>query len=207
MQSKDDLNRKVRKLVAIATGLDPQWISPADQSLDIPAPPQVWVTVRVDIFGPVGLDEVRYKNGTNNLVAETVEGARLCTASIQFYRVGALDLANRFKTRVRMSTAVEYMRANDIGYVSLGAINDVTAVESEDWEERSAVQLVFHTSVQDTIDLPTYGTFDFTIYRDDPDASYHFTVTAPGEDQAQNSLTTEDGNTLTTESSDPILFD
>jgi hypothetical protein len=209
MQSRVDLNRKIRALVAMCTGIAPAYVSPARQELDVPPAPQVWATVLVTVYGPVGMDEVRYKDSSNNLVSETVEGSRLCVASIQFYRAPANDLANKFRTRIRMSQAVEYMRANDIGFVDIGPVNDLTEVESENWEERAQLDMRFNTSVTDTLELDTYGIFPIKLYTDEPPTERDILIYGPGElggGAAENAITTESGDVLTTESGEQLGF-
>lgn len=174
-----ELNRAVRALVAMATGIPAEFVSPQDQSLDIPAAPQVWATVKVTPFGSVGQDEVKYANATSEQVTEKVEGQRLCVASINIYRTGALDYADKLKSRVRLSNAVAHMQANNIGFIGFGPVNDLTAVEDEEWEERAQVDLQFYTSVSEDVLLDTYGTFRFELNTDDPIEQRIFTVEEP----------------------------
>ena len=156
------INRKIRKVVALASGIAAVNVRPANQ--DAPLPKELWSTVLITSELATGTDAITYTEAPDDEVIETVDGMRECTASIQFFRAGAFAAAKRLRARIKLSNAIEIMQAEGIGFVSITDVRDISGVYGSTNEERAQVELVFNAIDSESLNIKTYGTFPVELH-------------------------------------------
>ncbi len=173
------LNQKLRDIVRLCTGLTGDQVRPADQVA--PAKGDAYATVLIISDVSRGMDSTTWANipdDEDKRVTETADGQRLITASIQFFRAGAVDYASKLVAAIKMSAAQELMQEHEIGLVRTGAVRNLTQVINEAWEERAQIDIDFHYISSEVAPVTTYGEFPFNI-SSGPDQTTTFEVFEP----------------------------
>lgn len=142
----------------------PENIRPANQ--DAPTSGDLFATVLVVAQNEHGFPEFQYENiasDPEDRVTETALQQSRITASVQFFRTGALDAAKKFKRRVFMSDTNELTTSYGLGFVSCSDVRNLTALVNEVSEERAQLDVVFYCINQEVINVNTYGVFPINV--------------------------------------------
>lgn len=161
-----DLNRAIRRLVELTTGIAPGLVRAANENVEVPDA-GLWATVLVTQLAPRGWDVHSWEEidaSPTLQVEETAEAERLVMASINFYRDGANDAAGRLTSRITLTDAAALMRQRGIGFVSLTPARNLTGVVFGIWEERAQLDVYFHVCTSEETAVDTYGEFPFRLY-------------------------------------------
>jgi len=132
---------KVRALVAEATGIDSSLVIPANDNG--PAPNSLYSTVLTSIVRQEGIDaeKVADNSGDDTLSDVTVQGNRIGSFSIQFFRSGAADAAMDFLLYPETSVGQIYLAEQGLTWRTHGDIRDIAAVMGSKFEERKQVDV------------------------------------------------------------------
>lgn len=160
------INDRVRTLIRELLSMPANSVRPAEQN-EAPAGDisQQLATVKLTLIEATGQDDFVRTNQSapSTNITESVEGQRLVTASINFYRGDAYTKAARLPAVLSSSTATERMKALGLGLVGTSQARNLTAIVDTNWEERGQIDVTFHITVAETTSVPTYGEFEFDV--------------------------------------------
>jgi hypothetical protein len=160
------VNTKVRELIRTLLAMPVNSVRPANQNAPTGLKTEQFATVLITEIAPTGDYDKRYTNelAPSTNVSETSIGQELFACSLQFFRGDALTKANRLYKLIGMSAGAEFMQANGLGLVRVGAVQNLTGLVDTLWEERSQINLDFHLISLETASLLSYG--EFPVYID-----------------------------------------
>lgn len=99
-----------------------------------------------------------YKKQENNIgddnVTETIQGARVVSLSIGFYRDDAMDNARKVRTAFMRQSILDMLRAANMGLVNRTEVRDLSEVLESSWEQRAQFDLTL-SAVGTDIDMIT----------------------------------------------------
>lgn len=159
--TKDDLNRQIRNVVQISTGMAKGTVRPANQVAPVIGP--LFATVLIVSDTANGNDEIKWQAvGQTNDLTETASGHRVAMASIQFFGKGAVDMATALRARLQMSAALEVMQTHGLGCGKISHVRDLSQIIKEGWEERAQIDVSFHYVGVEIATVATFGTYPIT---------------------------------------------
>lgn len=133
-----EIFQKVRPLIMMATGV-PECIL-ADPNID--APSGAYASVRVSgSMDEHGQPITRKTNAANSQVTYDVRAQIIAEVVIDFYRGEALHFARRLRGAYRRPKVSAYMFQNNFGWNRLGAVNNLSTLQSAGVEQRANVSL------------------------------------------------------------------
>lgn len=156
----------IRQLIRTALGMPENSVRAANQTgMPSGTRNEPYATVLVTSYAPIGWDQTRVTNepAPSLNIAESADGVRHVTASVQFFRQDALVRGRRLKAALSLSGSVALMQELGLALRSVGPTQDLTDVVDTLFEERCRVQLEFQVSSVETASVPTYGQFPFSI--------------------------------------------
>jgi hypothetical protein len=157
----DEINTTLRNIIRTELGLPEHYVMPANTNH--PTGDQPFATVLVTSTDSVGWDDVNIKNAESLTVTETAQGLRILTVSVQFFRTGALTLAERLRGRLQLNSAYEKFAVNGLGLLNKSAVRVLSAVPNTFWEERAQIDLSISIVAKEVNMINTYGEFPISI--------------------------------------------
>jgi hypothetical protein len=157
------LNRDFRKVVALCTGLSAEDVRPANQTVGAAGETFATVLLMQNSGTPSSQTYADIPSDPASRVTETQNTQAKFTASVQVFRKDAYALANKLRDRITLTSALQLMRSLGIGYVSSGAVRDMSMVVNQNWEERAAVDIDFYVVSTETDVITTFGQFPITV--------------------------------------------
>jgi hypothetical protein len=157
------LNRDIRKVITLCTGLAPAEVRPANQLGG--ATGDRWATVLILAQKSAG-DVHTWANVPNSptkQVTETADVHVAITVSVQFFRQGALTSANKLRDRITLTSALQLMQSLGLGFIRCSVPKDLSAVVNANWEERAVCELDFYVVSTEVENVDTFGTFPFNV--------------------------------------------
>ena len=141
---KDRIPRLTRRWVANGSGLLHKNVIPRYLFDKAPKAPYATVFVRMSQEYGTGFDEQH--DIMNDLEECThVDIYRVGTisykASVQWYRDGAIGMAERFETWATSQDSLDFLQEQYLALESLGSIMDMSEEISKDWEERAIMDV------------------------------------------------------------------
>lgn len=181
------LNKSIRQIVRLLLGEPEGFVRPANQPAAAEKADESFATVQVLAITTDGIDRVKQANelAPSNNIAETIEGMRRVTVSVQFFRGDAYSQAARLQSLMRSSYAGDLLQSAGLGLIRANDAKDMTAVSSTSYESRAAIQIEFYLAVDEVLSVPTYGRFPvaFDTGKKKPDGTFYppqqIEVTAP----------------------------
>lgn len=166
----------IRELIRVSLGMPVNSVRPANQNAPSGGKSEPYATVLISEYGGGGFEIITVEDepAPSNNVLETVDGWRTVSASVQFFRAGALTQARRLGLVLNLSRADELMQLRNLGLVSIGPVMDLTQVIDTYFEERAQVTLEFNVSAVETASVATFGTFPISVTT--PAGSVNFEV-------------------------------
>lgn len=166
MYQDDPVNKVIRTLVRTMLALPADFVRPANQT-GAPAGSQdaPFATVLIITAIPQGRDQRIEKPDPDNPLnlLETLVGMYHVIASVQFFREGATAYARALKGAIETSNGIDYMQAQNIGFIHSGQVQNVTGIADTFFEERATVNLELYVTISTTNSMPTFGTFPITV--------------------------------------------
>lgn len=161
--NSEDLNKAIRKLVRSVTAMPEGSVIPANENGTLPK--SLFATVFIPDFDPTGHDSRSYEaiEGDEDHLEETHEGQRIVTASVQFFKKGALDSAKKLKNRISFSKHLQEMQLAGLGLVDVDQVRDLSAIVSSEWEQRAQLNITFHVVSVETMPVDIYDKFPVSI--------------------------------------------
>jgi hypothetical protein len=159
-----ELNRYIRSVVRLCTNLGADAVRPANQ--DGPTSGDLFATVLLMQENERGWAEVSQENidgDPQERIKEKATAQIRFTASIQFFRTGALDVARKLKNRIQMTDAQDLLTQYGLGLVTMSDIRNLTAVENEISEERGQLDIDFHLINEEETIVNTFGVFPIDV--------------------------------------------
>lgn len=163
MISSVELNRRLRKVVLHCTGMAEGTVRPADQLGG--ATGESWATVKViGVSSSASPSVENWSSRANSTqLVETQFRQHQVTVSFQFFRAGAMGLANKLKDRITLSSTVLLLQDLGLGYVSAVDVKDITGVSAGVWEERAQLDMDFHVSGSEEDTVETFSRFGVNV--------------------------------------------
>lgn len=189
------LHELVRRALARALGLtDTNFFRPDGQRAPAGAANAPYATVklygatmasynlrRYEVTDPAVEDVVPADPGDADLL-EALEAMTEFTASVQFFRDGAVDgagrpawgegafdRAKRLVMRIEMSDAAMYLAGLGLAYVSASQVRDLSAVADGSNERRAQVDLTFYVADAEVALMNMFKTATFAVEVQQPD--------------------------------------
>lgn len=135
------LQKSIARLVALASGLANNKIKTV-RGGKLPQIRGPYCTISLTRDTILGTPSPSYaESNTANVLDESIETANEFTFSLNFYRAGALQLANNLKGAAYRSAVQAFLYTNNLGWIGLSAINNLTDVFSGETEERAQVNI------------------------------------------------------------------
>ena len=132
------LEAAIRKHIAAGAAIASTHVIPGND--DGPAPKEAYATVLLITAEPDG-------QGWSKINADTLTTvdylSMTATYSVQFYRAGARDCANRLLAWLSASAGHEAAEARGLTYIRASGIRQLDGIVSAEWEERASVDLMF----------------------------------------------------------------
>jgi hypothetical protein len=148
--TNEQLFQVLRPLIVQVTGV-PTIL--ADQNVKAPTGPYCTIRPRqsVRMRGQALMSTTI--SGPLHDVTTTIKRQILATCSIQFYRGEARQCAELVAEMNKLPTVSMALLKAKCGWGGAGPVNDITALQSSNWEQRAAVDVVlmYETTSQDTV--------------------------------------------------------
>jgi hypothetical protein len=169
----------IRMLIRTTLGMPENSVRPANQNAPTGTSTDLFATVLITEDGATGWDSSTTANDAApaTTVTETVQGVRKLTATVQFFRPGANQMARSLAARLQGAAAIELMQAAGLGLTQVGLVKDLSSVVNTYWEDRAWMVLEFAVTAGSTATLDTYSVFPITVTTELE--SITFEVTAP----------------------------
>ena len=141
---KDRIQRVMRRWVSDGSGILPINVRP--RYLDEKNPRGTFATVFVRMRQTYGTGYDEQHDRMNNMGECThIDLYRVNTvsykASVQWYRDGAMSLAEKFEDWATSQDSLDYLQKQYLALESLGAIMDMSEEVSTKWEERAIMNI------------------------------------------------------------------
>lgn len=162
----DPVNKKLRTLVRTALGQDDGYVRPANMDGSPAGGASLsFATMFIATSTPIGRERiVTIPDPADALkLLECRTGMYHVNAVAQFFREDAVINARRLKSVLEGASSVDYMRAQNIGFIRAGAATNITGVVDTFYEERAKIDLEFYVEINSSESLATYGTFPISI--------------------------------------------
>ena len=167
------LERAVRAIVALGSGLDRSRVIRGQENVPFPAPPVATVTLITDL--PDGFVWTRDERVGNRVytdptftdgptIDEQVFLSSELTYSVQWFGEFAADYARQFSLWARSPGGTSEMARRGLTFYRTGAITDLSAITDSKWEDRRGLELVLGITTTDTQDVGIIETLDMNIY-------------------------------------------
>lgn len=162
----DEINDSLRRIIRVLLKMPENSMRPANQTgAPTGSKGEIFGTVLITLTDQPGLIVARERVDPDDelQLIETGQQMSVATASIQFFRKGAKQLATRLPVLMQMSAATDMLTAAGLGLVGFTASRDIAAVADGFWEERAQIdfEISFISSEDQT--LNTFGEFPISI--------------------------------------------
>jgi len=139
-----NLGRAIRAMLAGATGLEPKQVIPAKD--DGPSPKAqsgVYASVLIRSHGKLGTAKVRNYliEGDETKVMQRVTSSRLVRCSVNFYREGAMDMAQALLEYPDAPINQTVLAMQGLTWHRASDVRDLSALIGKRWEERAQLDL------------------------------------------------------------------
>lgn len=157
------VNKAVRQLVRTVVVMPEKSVIPANENAPLPKTP--FATVFIPDLESTGEDSLSYEEieGDDFHLVEKLEGQRIFTASIQFFKGEAMASAHKLKSRIGLSPNLQAMQRAGLGLVDITPVRDLSAIVSSEWEQRAQLNITFHVVSVETMPVDIYDTFPVSI--------------------------------------------
>jgi hypothetical protein len=137
-----EIGRAVRSLLAEATGLPPARVIPARDNGPSPAG-GVYASVFIRSHAKIGTASVRHYaiEGDNTQVLERVTASHLARCSVNFYRVGAVDMARALLDFPDTPAGRLALALRGLTWHLASDVRDLSTLQGRHWEERAQFDL------------------------------------------------------------------
>ena len=142
--SKERIQRLMRRWVSDGSGLLQRNVRPRYLDEEAPKVPYATVLVRMRQTYGTGFDE-QHDRMNDDLECTHVDIYRVSTvcykASVQWYRDGAMGIAERFEDWATSQDSLDFLQEQYLALESLGDIMDISEEVSTKWEERALMNI------------------------------------------------------------------
>lgn len=158
-----DLDKKVRKFVALASGLASKFVIPGNDSNPAPTVPYASVLELIEIGS--GVDQEVAVAGPDPILQKTLkqQGRRSITYSVQFYKDGAADNAKGLLSYPSTTAGQLYLAENDLTWGIAGDIVNLDTVMGSKYEQRRAVDITLRYQSKRQVDINTIGSVNIDL--------------------------------------------
>lgn len=138
----ESLGRAIRAMLVRATGLDPQKVIPAKDNGPSPKG-GVYVSVLIRSNGKIGTATVQNSPIAEDetKVLQRVTSSRLVRCSVNFYRKGAMDMAQALLEYPDAPVNQTVLALLGLTWHRVSDVRDLSALHGKRWEERAQLDL------------------------------------------------------------------
>lgn len=152
------VNRNLRTLIRTLYQMPASSVRLATQNAPVGADALASVQfMSLKLDGAAG--EILSNVALSNDVASLKYGQATVAFSVQFFREAAYNRAATLELALQSQQAIDFMRANNMGFYRASAARDLSALVDSEWEQRAQIDIEVFVIVTDTRNLATYGTF------------------------------------------------
>lgn len=148
--TNEELFAILRPVVMTVTGV-PECIL-ADQNADSPLGPYATIRPRQSV-AERGQANVTTTDKVGNLVTTDVRSQIIASCSINFFRGDAMAMAERLKQCNKRPDVSMALFSAGVGWLDASTVNNLTALQSAKWEQRSQVTVRVMYEVSDVSDV------------------------------------------------------
>jgi len=136
-----ELERIMRAFVSEGSGIASDAVIPGNDNA--PAPKGLYATVLQMANAQVGIDAKKYitVDGDDTVIDTKVNGWRIATYSVQFYRTGARDAAKAFRQYAHTPLGELFLQKNNLGWKQSGDVIQLDNKINGKYEERAALEI------------------------------------------------------------------
>ncbi len=158
------INRLVRESINLALD-QPNFAIRAKQNA--PRPAAAYATVDHLSTTSAGLEYKSVENLDADNVTLKVEGSRLITMSLQFYRDNAIDNAAKVRTALSMHKILKLFNAAGVGLIERTPLTHISLALKDEWEERAAFDVTVNAVASDSETVETINAVVMTMTNGD----------------------------------------
>ncbi len=149
--TSDELYDILQPIVLLVTGVPTCILADPNK----PAPPGEYASIRpkVNISERAQPIIKRKTSLTPQSVDDTIERQIGCTAWIEFYRGEALDRAELLRGCNKRSDISTTLYQNSLGWRGTGPVNNLTAIQSDNFEQRAQIEINLWYTTTDEITI------------------------------------------------------
>jgi len=152
-----EVNDALRAWIVQTLNIDGRTVQPVRQN-QAKLPPKnpdtgQLLTVAILNQNPIGWDTSSYKNqdeAVGSDLDETMYGDRSVTCRITAYGEESINLIEKLTLKTLSARSLEYLNANNLGYIDRSDVLSLPRIEQANFEERHQVDYDFHYVISDT---------------------------------------------------------
>jgi hypothetical protein len=165
----------VREIVLLVTGVPTVIL--ADQNAPAPSGPYAAIRPKQSIAERGQANIVRTVAAGGLTLSESIKAQVVTEVSINFYRTGAHDYAEKMKQADKRSDVFAILYKAGVGWRNSAAINNLTSIQADNWEQRSQISIFLMYEVDQSVTVNTVGSVVIAVENEDADLIEQVEVT------------------------------
>ena len=158
--ARQAIDRTIRRYVAAGSDLEGAAVLPSKRRG--PSPATVYATVLIFDDAQRGIGETT-TTGTGFSRTRTTRHSRRITASVQWFRDGSGEKAERFTQWASSPDGREWARDHGLTFQECSGLRDLSAIWGDAYEERWGLDLTVDIVSEFSDDIGTVGSIDVTV--------------------------------------------
>jgi hypothetical protein len=158
MTSFETIENAIHDFIVAATGLEGAAVRPFYNNAPSKPTQDRTALVYFNLINPIpiGVDSKQYANQeVETDLDETIYGDRRITASIQALTdpqggEDAREIIESISLYLRSAEGIEFLNANNLGYLTKSAVRDLSALQNGNFENRRQIDIDFHIVIDNT---------------------------------------------------------
>lgn len=175
--TNDQIFDVMREIIILVTGV-PECIldnqnAPSPSGEYCAVQPKQSVTQR-------GQANIEYASAPGSIdMTQTIKSQMVAVCSINFYRGAALDYATLLAQANKRSDVSQILYRAGLGWLEVVSINNLTALQSEQWEPRAQISIRLGYEIEQTVTINTIERIPYSAENDDGDVLSTGDITTP----------------------------
>jgi len=161
--TQSNLDKIVRKFVALASGIDSKYVIPGNDSAPSPNVPYATVLELTDVGS--GIDQEIATPGPDPILQTTLkhQGRRSITYSVQFFKDGAADNIKGLLSFPSTTPGQIYLAENGLTWGVASDIVNLDTVIGSKYEQRRSVNITLRYQAKRQVDINTIGSVNIDL--------------------------------------------
>jgi hypothetical protein len=144
MQLDETINKFIRDTINLSVGTSGFAIREKQYGAPKPffPPDGAFATVNMSFDQNVGWEQTTYENNDGDPdLTETVEGYRIITVSLNFYRKDSRDIARKYRTSLARESFRQLFTQANLGLLTRSEIRGISESLEDGWESRTQMDI------------------------------------------------------------------